>query len=571
MRLTLHALAEVAVPLPGSEKGWHPNAVKLDGAASGEVFRRPDGTLWVRLAAGQHTIDVGGSMPAADSVEIPFPTPPRVIEATADGWQIAGIKDRRLLSGSLQLSRLEGGAGGAAAPRWESSRFPAFARVERSIDLDLDWRATTTVSRVAPVQGALTLELPLLEGESVVTEGMTVKDGKILVSMSPSQGTVTWRSNLPRRSPMTVSAERGAAWQEIWRVGVGAVWHADFSGVPESENPDSADGVRVAMFYPRGGEQLTIDATRPEAVEGTTLAFDSVDLKSEVGDRSSNVTLDLEYRSTRGAQHVIRLPENAEVTDVEIDGDSQSLRAEGGELRLPILPGEHDVSVAWRATGDVGSVTRTPRVDIGAPSSNITLHTEVPRNRWLLATRGPRLGPAVLYWPELVVLILFAVILGRTTLAPLKTRHWLLLGLGFSTFNWPVLGFVVAWLLICGAKERFGSGTQWWHYNLGQFIVAGMTIVALLQIVFSLPIGLLGTPDMHVTGNGSFGNSLTWFADASEGVLPTATAWSAPMWIYKALILAWALWLSFALIRWLPWVWRCFSSGGFWHARPEQG
>jgi hypothetical protein len=47
-------------------------------------------------------------------------------------------------------------------------------------------------------------------------------------------------------------------------------------------------------------------------------------------------------------------------------------------------------------------------------------------------------------------------------------------------------------------------------------------------------------------------------------VLPTASAWSVPLWIYKALILAWALWLSFALLRWLPWVWRCFSSQGYW-------
>lgn len=570
MRLTVHALAEVAVPLPGSEKGWHPNAVRLDGTASGEVFRRPDATLWVRLAPGQHTIELGGAVPDVDSLEIPFPTPPRVIEAAADGWQVAGIKDRRLLAGSLQLSRLDSGAGAAGAPRWESSRFPAFVRVERSIDLDLDWRATTTVARVAPVQGALTLELPLLDGETVVSEGMTVNDGRILVSMSPNQNAVSWRSNLPRHSPMMVSAESGAAWQEIWRVGVGAVWHAGFSGVPESENPQVASGARVALFYPRGGEQLTIDATRPEASEGSTLAFDSVALASEIGDRSSNVTLELAYRSTRGAQHVIRLPADAEVTDVEIDGESQSLRAGGGELTLPILPGEHDVHVAWRAAGDVGFATRTPPVDIGAPSGNVTLDTQLPRNRWLLATQGPRLGPAVLYWSELVVLILFAVILGRTTLAPLTTRHWLLLGLGFSTFNWPVLGVVVAWLLICGAKERFKPESQWWRYNLGQFIVAAATIAALLLILFSLPVGLLGTPDMHVAGNDSYGNTLNWFADSSDGVLPTAVAWTVPMWVYKVLILAWALWLSFALIRWLPWVWRCFTSGGYWRGRPKQ-
>jgi hypothetical protein len=88
-----------------------------------------------------------------------------------------------------------------------------------------------------------------------------------------------------------------------------------------------------------------------------------------------------------------------------------------------------------------------------------------------------------------------------------------------------------------------------------------------LSIIVSLPSGLLGTPDMHVTGNGSIGNSLAWFADRSESVLPSATAWSVPIWIYKVLILAWALWLSFALLRWLPWVWKSFAREGFWHSR----
>jgi hypothetical protein len=39
------------------------------------------------------------------------------------------------------------------------------------------------------------------------------------------------------------------------------------------------------------------------------------------------------------------------------------------------------------------------------------------------------------------------------------------------------------------------------------------------------------------------------------------------MWVYKVLILAWALWLSFALLRWLPWVWRSFAGEGLWRSR----
>ena len=101
------------------------------------------------------------------------------------------------------------------------------ARIERAVDLDLDWGVTTTVNRVAPVQGALTLEVPLLEGEIVLTEGIAVDDGKALVSMNPNQRSVSWRSRLPRVSPLVLTAEAGAPWQEVWWVGVGGIWHVD--------------------------------------------------------------------------------------------------------------------------------------------------------------------------------------------------------------------------------------------------------------------------------------------------------------------------------------------------------
>jgi hypothetical protein len=35
--------------------------------------------------------------------------------------------------------------------------------------------------------------------------------------------------------------------------------------------------------------------------------------------------------------------------------------------------------------------------------------------------------------------------------------------------------------------------------------------------------------------------------------------------------LLWALWLSFALIRWLPWAWQAFSTNGIWRTSPKRG
>lgn len=567
MNLRIHATEDVAIPLPGSEQGWRPDVVRLDGSAAAQVMRGPDRTLWIRVAPGRHDVVVHGRAPAVDSLEIPFPTAPRFITVESNGWHIAGIKDRRLLSGSLQLTRLQAEGDNDATVRWESSRFPAFVSIVRTIELDLDWRLTTTVYRQAPTQGVLTVDVPLVDGESVLTQDMSVSDGRILVSMSPTQHAVTWQSSLPLVSPLVLTAQEGVPWSETWRVGAGRIWHAEFSGLPESETRNGDGSARVAEFHPRSGEQLTMTATRPEASAGATLAFDSIHMAVDKGARSSTTVLMLKYRSTRGAQHVLRLPDGAEINEVQIDGRVEPLRAESGELTVPILPGEHVVRIKWRVAGNVGARTRTPVVDIGAPASNIAVKLTLPRNRWLLATNGPPLGPAVLYWSELAVLILIALILGRIDWTPLKTRHWLLLGLGFSMFNWPVLGIVIAWLLACGARDKWRHQNQAWRYNTTQVLIATATVVALGAILDSLPNGLLGTPDMHVAGNTSHGNTLSWFADRSGTLLPVATAWSVPMWAYKVLILAWALWLSFALLRWLPWVWQCFARDGLWRPR----
>ncbi len=570
IRLTIHALEDVAIPLPGALAGWRPDAVVVDGAGNTRLVRSSDGTLWLRASAGRPTVSLRGAVPNVDSLELPFPLSPRVISVDADGWFVAGVQDRRMTTGSLQLTRLRSEDDGDGSARWESSRFPAFATVHRNIDLDLDWRVRTTVERVAPTQGALTLEIPLVDGESIVSGDFTVRDGKVLVSMNPQQDSVSWVSNLPLTSPLMLQAPDGSSWTEVWRVSTGNVWHASFEGVPESNTGWQAEGVRTATFHPRAGEALTLTTTRPDAVAGNTLAIDDARVTVEEGSRSRTSRLALSYRSTQGSQHSIRLPDGAEVTDVSIDEEPQTLRAVDGVLTLPILPGDHEVVVEWREDSAGGFMASTPAIELGAPVSNINIRLSLPSDRWLLATTGPQMGPAVLYWSELVALVVFTFVLARVKITPLTQRHWLLLGLGFSTFNWFVLILVAAWLVLCGVRANWkGEGVTWWRYNVVQVLVAVVTVVALYNIVIALPAGLLGHPDMHVSGHRSGGNSLGWFADRADSALPVATAVSAPLWVYKGLILAWALWFSFALLRWLPWVWGALNNGGLWRQREK--
>ena len=246
------------------------------------------------------------------------------------------------------------------------------------------------------------------------------------------------------------------------------------------------------------------------------------------GVRSTDVSLDLALRSSRGGQHTIVLPQGAELTAMKIDGQAQPIRQEGRRVTLP-------------------------------------LHLEVPRGRWLLLAGGPRLGPAILFWSLLAVILLVAWGLGRVRLTPLAARHWALLGVGLSQAPLPAAAIVAGWLLALGLRRERGATVRRDKvFDLGQMLLVAWTLVALGILFWSIQQGLLGTPEMQVAGNGSTAFRLRWYADRAGAVPPTAWVLSVPLLIYRAAMLAWALWLAQALLRWLRWGWVCFTTGGGW-------
>ena len=44
---------------------------------------------------------------------------------------------------------------------------------------------------------------------------------------------------------------------------------------------------------------------------------------------------------------------------------------------------------------------------------------------------------------------------------------------------------------------------------------------------------------------------------------------SVPLLVYRVAMLLWALWIAFALLRWLRWGFRAFIQGGLWRKPPR--
>jgi len=566
--MQVSALASLAVAMPHASDRWQLDEVSVDARSTMAIAREGDSSLWVPLTPGAHTVRLAGRLAPAESIQVAFPQSPRTIEVRASGWTVSGVNEGRLVSGSLELARERGAQrAGSAAALETGAEFPAFVRVTRHLNLDLDWTVQTVVTRVAPRRAAIAVEIPLVKGESVLTAGVEARDGKALVGLASGENYTHWSSGLERADTFEISLPEGAPRTEIWDFAVSPQWHVDFEGFPPVASDAPADAAWVFRFIPRPGEKLVAHVSRPKGVEGATLAIDSVSHEMQAGKRSSNHSLGFEYRSTQGGRHILKLPLDARVTAVTFDDEPVQLRPEKGELPLALSPGRHRVRIEWEESRDVGFRTRTSPADLGSVASNITTSIHMPSSRWPLFATGPGVGPAILYWGELVVFIGLAWLLGRWKHSPLRFHEWLLLGLGLSTQSWWVFALTAAWLFAMRWRESWQpvENVGRWRFNAVQVLLAGLTMIALTTLLFSgIRNGLLSAPDMGVVGPNSYDGVFTWFQDQTAGALEAPTVCSVPMWLYRALFFVWAGWMAFALVGWLRWAFNAWKSNGLW-------
>jgi hypothetical protein len=388
--------------------------------------------------------------------------------------------------------------------------------------------------------------------------------------MTAQVGQVAWHSVLEQRSPVKLAASRSLSWVEVWRVDVGPIWHATFTGIP-NVHTQAAGGPSVPEWHPWPGEQVSVDLVRPDGAAGQTLTIDQSTAEVRPGQRATDTTLTLRLRSSRGGEHTIVLPPDAQLESLSINGTTQPIRQQGDRVTLTVVPGAQIVELAWREGRGLSAMFSSSAIDLGEPSVNARLTIAVPGTQWLLFAGGPRVGPAVLFWSLLLVLLVVSLILGANRWTPLRWWHWLLLSIGLSQVSVVAGAVFVGWLLALGWRARWSAGHGGRRlFNLTQVSLGALTLAALGILGVSLYQGLLGSPEMQVRGNGSTATLLRWFTDRSAPRLPSAWMVSVPMLVYRAAMLSWALWIALALLGWLRWGWGAFTEGGAWRRAPPR-
>ncbi|MBL4621074.1 MAG: hypothetical protein JKY89_01625 [Immundisolibacteraceae bacterium] len=577
----------VLMPLPmATKKAWWINRIMVNGKPAAAIERNKN-KLRLALTAGHHHITLSGPLSDLQELQLNFPFPPHNLELNFRGWKAAGLVDGQLRGNSLGLQRTQKpNLSQHAADKATNKKtmaptdIPTLVRVERKLQLGLDWYVETTVRRIAPLRGAINIDIPLIKGESLTSAGFQVKDGKVAVTLRPKQLFQTWRSNLEKTESLLLQAGQDSRWVESWTVNSSQIWKVealDIDGIaaipPIKQQLNRSANQWQPQWRPWPGEQLQLQFMRPAGVDGQTFTIDAVKLKHTPGKRQSKTQLSLNLRSSTGIEHPLELPEGALLEMVKIDGRQLPISEQKNRLLLAITPGSHQVQIHWSQQQPRQWQTETPSMKLGAASSNIDLSLELPRDRWLLFLGGPKIGPALPYWGVLFVILLVGFVIGRFSSRqadssgqpPLKSRHWMLLGLGMSTGTFPAILLIVGWFFLLGWRGRLTPQSySIRRFNLIQVGLALLSIASITALLGTIPFGLLAQPDMGVVGNGSSRYLLNWYQDISSSDLPSAWVISLPMWVYRLAMLVWSLWLANALIGWAKWGWQAYSHQGLW-------
>ncbi|WP_444996909.1 hypothetical protein [Aliikangiella sp. IMCC44359] len=556
-----------AALLPKSDD-WRIKQVILNQKVVKSLWQNQQGA-WILLPEGLSTVVIKASLKDKSNISLYFPEYPKRVVYDAIGWDVSGVNLNHLLSDSVQLTRqttnvssiefAQSKAGKDNVKQAQEQSINNLLLVTRFFKFSNEWRLTTSVTRKAPLIGTITTELPLLSYEKPLQMVDSIKDGKMQIVIPNNQQSVSWDSSIHGEQSFELIALDDNEINESWKILVYPSWNLQIKGIPQVA-PDyvNDDDFWVYQYFPRAGEKLSVMIRKPPAVKGDSLAITSASQEFNISKRKTTTDLSINYRATRAETLLLHVGETA-VKNLRHDGSQVNVGNVDGILSIALKPGEHQIELLLESGQAISKQLKLIGVSLNREFTNLTTKVNLPDSRWLIYASGPGYGPAIIYWGELIFFILLAIGLSKLSFSPLNYWQWLVLGMGMSTYSWPAMVFVSIWLL--ASEWRRKNQQQPTQYKvMFAWITLLSTIAAVLVLISAVPNGLLETPDMGVVGNGSYTNSLVWFLDRGTNILGETVVYSLPIWIYKGLMLIWATWLSFSLIKWIGWIGKDLSN-----------
>ena len=561
------ARGAAAAALPGPLEQMVPQSIRVDGAETGRLRSDGEGYLWVRLEPGVHKVLISGHLVRSDLATLQFPVNPQHVTVDAPGWTVDGLGAGGEISRSLQFSRAVGTEGEKAGETDAEMQLAPWYLVRREFGLGLPWKIFTQVTRRGNIERPSILKLPLLSGESIASEEVKVENGLAVVSFRGGSSSVEWESTLEVTEKTALSAVTLANVSEEWNLNCSAIWRCRHSGAAPVSSV--SQGENSISWKPYPGEKVEIEVARPAGAGGEAVTVDRVDYRVTPGSRLLEGEVGLTVRSSQGGFETLQIPPQARLQSVSVDGHPETMRHAGRKISLPLKPGVTALNVKFELSAERAWRTQVPAVALDHPAANVRVTIAAPPDRWILGAGGGNWGPALMFWSKLAGVLVLALLIGQSRLGGLGVWSWILLGLGTATLPIGGMAVPVVWFAWLQHRRNRPAQRRGW-FNLGQIGLALLTLILIMVLYQSVKNGLVLSPDMEIRGGGSNNSTLVWYTPSSGSDLPRPWIFSAPMALWRALMLLWSTWLAVSLIRWLRWGFACFTSGGLWLSAPPK-
>ncbi len=561
INLDISAGTNISLPIFGNRNIWLPTTVMVDGKVA-NINIDNSGELWVMLSKGVHKINLNGSIKGYEKIMLSSLLSLHNLKTTSSNklWSISSDYKSYIEINNLKEQKVR---------EKEKSKVQPMIEVSRTLYFGQRWYIDTEVKLLNYINKPYTLTYKLLKNESILNKDIELKDSNVILHLDNKNSYYNWRSSLPITKSLELNFDKNSKHSEIWKMDISSIWDIKYDGLEAIEQLKIGT-ILMPLFKPWQGDKLKLTMEKAKAVKGENLTIQSSQLKIIQSSRYRDITLDLNLKSSKAGQYSIIIDGIKELKPTIIDDKTHYLKINGGKVSIPLQAKSQKVKISWRE--EIGSDIsyQFPHIKLNKESVNSNISLTLPYNRWILWSSGPTLGPAVLIWGVILALILFAIILGRFKGTPLKSSDWVLLGLGVSTTSIFIMIPVIIWIFALKFREQKSSSLKGGYRNLYQILLVILTFIALSTIISAVSIGLLGNPDMMIMGNSSYGGYLNWYSDRIYNDIAQPTIISLSIWYYRVLMLIWAIWIAFSLIKWLKWAWIVFSSGNIWVKREKR-
>lgn len=573
LTLEIHAQIRTSVALPslgGAQWAVAPGAdVKFARAVSGLGVLVEPGVSRVEL----FLVAQGGE------VVVSFTQAPKLVQQSPAGWKVELPAQGAVTT--VRLSRLKavGSEKGVASSKSEAvaAQFdaPLFIDAQRVLRFDANGADMfTTFRRLSPSTRPASSTQDLLPGEKLLSEGIATSDGKkIKLDFAAGATELTVSTRWDYKGVLSLVADASGEKRETWIVEPWANAPLKFEGAAPISRGGNGSSV---MFLPKPGEKLSMSAQFVVPIPGAQIAIDSSEMTQATGEDRLDHTWTFVARSTIAAPMEFSVPDSWKMVESFNNGQAAAVSRKNGKYVLDLLPGKNTAMMKFKQERSQSWWIGSPAVSIAAPVANLKWTVAVPSNQWVIFTMGPLMGPAVLIWGALAAMAVLSWVLARSFKADFAPNFlgWLAILLPISALSpWSALVVVVFVIALC-AKKSHGFLITNRRWNMTQLSLMTLGVLSAVILLSGVYQGLLGAPDMMVAGNGSSAARLIWYQDkaAMDGgafLGLSAGALLAPMWLWRALMLVWALWIASAVARSLPSMWTTLNAGGLWRKRPS--